>query len=227
MRAVRIALVIAGLLLAAAEVGARVTPPPFSRVSIGRVDTAKAEMLRDPAHAMQEAERARLLAHGIGDPGQRALALATADWLRGEGASRPASMRPRRRRSPVRCTRRAKGHRSPTFTAISCCPPGGWIPMAGRIADALSTYQGAYRIFQHLNDMRGQARALVQIANLYLDAKDYVSALRYLEQARAIYRGDDSLRMVILNNRSVTLSELGRVDDALDQLRDAAASPGR
>ena len=88
MRAVRIALVIAGLLLAAAEVrgqsNATAIQPAFDRA----VDTAKAEMLRDPARAMQEAERARLLAHGIGDPGQRSLALATADWLRGEGASR-------------------------------------------------------------------------------------------------------------------------------------------
>ncbi len=223
MRAVRIALVIAGLLLAAAEVrgqsNATAIQPAFDRA----VDTAKAEMLRDPAHAMQEAERARLLAHGIGDPGQRALALATADWLRGEGASRLGQHEAAKVAiAGALHTARQRAPQSDLYGNL-LLSAGGLDTDGGRIADALGTYQGAYRIFQHLNDMRGQARALVQIANLYLDAKDYVSALRYLEQARAIYRGDDSLRMVILNNRSVTLSELGRVDDALDQLRDAAS----
>ncbi|MEJ8631622.1 tetratricopeptide repeat protein [Sphingomonas sp. I4] len=98
---------------------------------------------------------------------------------------------------------------------------GGLNRTDGKIAEALSSYQSAHRVFQQLNDTRGQAKALVQIADLYNDGKDFTSALRYLEQASSTYRGDDSFRLAILNNRSLTLAELDRPGEALVQLREA------
>ncbi|WP_322964200.1 ATP-binding protein [Sphingomonas fuzhouensis] len=220
MRVIRIGLVVAALLVAAGEIRAQGGHAPsglFERA----VDAAKAEMLRDPAAAVRQAQKARSLADGIAEPGQRGLALATADWLQGEGALRQGD----------RATARAAiGQALPVAYRLApqsdlygnvLLSKGSLDTDSGNIAGALSAYQSAYRVFQHLNDARGQARALAQIANLYIDAKDFASALRYLEQARATYRGDDALRMVILNNRSVTLGELGRPEDALVQLREA------
>lgn len=223
MRAVRIALVVAALLVAAGEVRSQTVANTPQSTFDRAVDAAKTEMLRDPLLAVQQANQARQFAERIHDPEQRSLALATADWLRGEGASRLGKHEMAKTAiAGALATARQKAPRSELYGNL-LLSLGGLATDDGKIAEALDTYHSAYRIFQHLSDARGQTRALVQIANLYLDAKDYVSALRYLEQARAVYRGDDSLRMVILNNRSVTLSELGRANDALDQLREAGS----
>jgi signal transduction histidine kinase/CheY-like chemotaxis protein len=187
------------------------------------VNTAKAEMLRDPGAAIRQAQKARFLAHRIAVPEQRELALATADWLQGEGALRQGD--------PI-AAGAAIGHALPVVRRLApqsdlygnvLLSKGSLDTDSGNIAGALNAYQSAYRVFQYLSDARGQARALAQIANLYIDGKDFASALRYLEQARATYRGDDALRMVVLNNRSVTLGELGRPEDALVQLREAGS----
>jgi len=220
MRAVRIALVVAALL--AAGLGSRgraetVPPPGFDRA----IEAAKAEMLRDPAVAIQKAEVARQSAGRMADADQRALALATTDWLRGEGASRLGDNRKARAAiSGALVTARRLAPQSDLYGNL-LLSQGSLDMDTGNIAAALQSFQGAYRVFQHLNDPRGQARALVQIANLYINGKDFASALRYLEQARTTYQGDDALRMVVLNNRSLTLGELGRTEDALAQLREA------
>ncbi|WP_314374795.1 ATP-binding protein [Sphingomonas paucimobilis] len=216
MRALRVAIVALALLIAGAEARASVSPA-FDAA----VDAAKAEMLRDPDQAITQAERARRIAERIDQAQPRALALATAGWLRGEARIR------------LRDDRAARADILDALAIAQKLAPGSELhgnvllskgsldTDSGNIAGALTSYQFAYRVFQHREDPRGQARALVQIANLYIDGKDYASALRYLEQARATYLGDDSLRMVILNNRSITLGELGRVADSLVQLRDA------
>lgn len=100
---------------------------------------------------------------------------------------------------------------------------GGIAAAQLRVAEALVFYQQSHKIYRFLGDERGQAMALVVIAALYSDAKDYAGALRYLDQARQDYRVDDSLSMVILNNRAVTFGELGRYKDAEVQLRGALA----
>ncbi len=100
---------------------------------------------------------------------------------------------------------------------------GGIAAAQLRVAEALVFYQQSHKIYRFLGDERGQAMALVIIAALYSDAKDYAGALRYLDQARQDYRVDDSLSMVILNNRAVTFGELGRYKDAEVQLRGALA----
>ncbi|WP_230482999.1 ATP-binding protein [Sphingomonas sp. Leaf21] len=222
MRALRIALIVAALLAAGLETRAHsaTTPQPvFDRA----IAAAKTEMLRDPAVAIQQAEAARRYARGFADADQRALALATADWLRGEGASRTGDNDTARLAiTDALATARRLAPQSDLYGNV-LLSKGSLDTEGGNIAAALDSYQAAYRVFQRLSDSRGQARALVQIANLYIDAKDFTSALRYLGQARTTYRGDDALRMVVLNNRSVTLDELGRTEDALVQLREVAA----
>ncbi|MDZ7282006.1 ATP-binding protein [Sphingomonas sanguinis] len=221
MRAVRIALVIAALLVAAGEVrGQTVSAPPQPTLDQA-LNAAKAEMLRDPARAMQSADKARRAALAIGDERRRTLALATADWLRGESAVRLG--RSEDAKAAIAAAIQAARGLDPHSDLMGniLLTQGGLARADGGIAEALNAYQSAYRAFQRLNDTRGQAKALVQIADLYNDAKDFTSALHYLEQASGAYRGDDSLRLAILNNRSLTLGELSRPGDALIQLREA------
>ncbi len=220
MRAFRLALIFIALVVAGAQARAAAAPPlplPYSRA----IDAAKTDMLRDPALAMRSADAARVAAAAIPDSDDRMLAFATADWLHGESAVRMGR------------TGEAKGAIAEAYRIARTLSPksdlmanillsqGGLNRADGEIADALNAYQSAHRVFQQLNDPRGQAKALVQIADLYNDAKDFTSALRYLEQASSTYRGDDMFRLAILNNRALTLAEMGRTADALTQLREA------
>ncbi|MET4895551.1 ATP-binding protein [Sphingomonadaceae bacterium jetA1] len=215
MRAVRIALVAVALLIAAR--GARAeTDTPFDREV-----AAKADMLRDPAGAIGHADHARRAAAHIAPAKQRAIALATADWLTGEAGIRMGRQADAYAAISSALNTAARLEPRSALYGNVLLSKGGLDAGRGDIAAALRSYQSAYRVFQALNDPRGQARALVQIADLYNNAKDYGSALRYLEQARTTYRGDDALRLAILNNRSLTLGELSRTGDALAQLHDA------
>lgn len=219
MRAVRYGLIALALVLAGAESRAAAAVPPlaYSRA----IDAAKTDMLRDPALALQSAQTAREAAGRIVDERERALAFATADWLHGESAVRLGrSDEAKGAIAAALATARTLAPRSDLMANI-LLSKGGLDRADGRIADALNAYQSAHRVFQQLNDPRGQAKALVQIADLYNDAKDFASALRYLEQASGTYRGDDSFRLAILNNRALTLTEMARTADALVQFRAA------
>ncbi|WP_156168501.1 hypothetical protein, partial [Methanoculleus sediminis] len=83
MALVALAILLTGMEARGAEI-APALPPLYARA----IDQAKAEMLRDPALALRNAEAARRAAAIMSDPRQRTLALATADWLRGESAVR-------------------------------------------------------------------------------------------------------------------------------------------
>lgn len=220
MRAVRFALIFIALVMAGAQLRAA-SEPAMPAVYTQAIDTAKSDMLRDPAQAMRSADTARRAAHTIADGRQRALALATADWLYGEGASRMG--RPDDAKGVIAGALKSVRALAPKSDLMAnlLLSQGGLDRADGKIAEALNAYQSAHRVFQQLNDTRGQAKALVQIADLYNDGKDFTSALRYLEQASSTYRGDDSFRLAILNNRSLTLGELGRPAEALIQLREA------
>ncbi len=98
---------------------------------------------------------------------------------------------------------------------------GGLDSAQGRVGAALESYQAAYRIFHKMGIERSQAMALVQIAILYFDAKDYTSSLRYLRQARRDYRVDDALSLAILNNTALVLEDDGQRLAAVKQLQEA------
>jgi signal transduction histidine kinase len=90
----------------------------------------------------------------------------------------------------------------------------------GAVASALADYQAAYRIYQHANDLRGQAMALLSIGALYRQGADYDAALRYYDQAIGAYAADPLLLVSLLNNRGNVLTEMGRYQPALaDQRR--------
>ncbi len=98
---------------------------------------------------------------------------------------------------------------------------GGIATSRGDVAEALSYYQGAHKVFQRLDETRSQARALIQIAILYYGANDWASALRYYGQALDTYDADPGLSCSIYNGRGNALKELGRYEEAQEEFNKA------
>ncbi|MGE7206566.1 tetratricopeptide repeat-containing sensor histidine kinase [Sphingomonas sp. NPDC019816] len=216
MRALRVGIVALALLIAGAEARASI-PPSFDRA----VEAAKAAMLRDPGLVIEHAEQAKRVAAAMQPGDERSLAFATTDWLKGESQIRlnhHAQAATLINRAVTTVRRLAP--RSELYGNL-LLSRGAIERERSNIAGALSAYQSAHRVFQQLNNARGQARALVQIADLYNDAQDFTSALHYLELASTTYQGDDVFRLAILNNRAQTLGGLSRVQDALLQFQNA------
>ena len=100
---------------------------------------------------------------------------------------------------------------------------GGLDAIRGNVASSLRAYQSAYRIFEILKETRSQAVALVYIAALYSDGRDYDTALRYTAQAAEVHSGDPDLLNAIRNNRGVIFNDTGRYREAETEFNEALA----
>jgi len=76
------------------------------------------------------------------------------------------------------------------------------------VALALADFHEAFHLFRRFHDDRSQAKALLNIAYLYFEAKDYGSVLKYTLQAKQIFQGDPMIALTIHNNRALALTEL-------------------
>jgi signal transduction histidine kinase len=187
---------------------------PSAAVSYdGIVADAKAMMLVDPAQAIRRAKQAEQLADRLPQDRQMA-ARATAQWLQGEAylrSNKIAQAKPLIERATR--TLQAAGDRSKLMGDV-LLSSGGVNTALADVTTALANYQSAHNIFRDIGETRSRAIALLSIAGLYIDAKDYRNALRYYEQAIQVYRGDPSLLLSIHNNRAGALTELKRYADA-------------
>jgi signal transduction histidine kinase len=77
-----------------------------------------------------------------------------------------------------------------------------------KVALALADFHEAFHLFRRFYDDRSQAKALLNIAYLYFEAKDYGSVLKYTLQAKQIFQGDPMIALTIHNNRALALTEL-------------------
>ncbi|WCM29316.1 ATP-binding protein [Sphingomonas sp. QA11] len=196
------------------------------------VADAKAMMLVDPGKTIERAkaaeEEARTL-HGR----RRIIAVATAQWLQGEAYLRLNDLG---QAQPLidRAYAAVAGGGAPTkLKGDILLSRGGLHTAKADVAAALADYQAAHAVFRDLGETRSRAVALLSIALLYQEAKDYANGLRYSSQAMEVYRGDPSLLLAIYNNRGVCLKELDRFAEAEKQFNEALAlartmkSPGR
>jgi len=196
------------------------------------VAVAKAMMLVDPGKTIEKAKAAEGEARTLHGR-RRIIAVATAQWLQGEAYLRLNDL----------------GHAQPLIDRAYGAVAGGGAPTKLKgdillsrgglhtakadVAAALSDYQAAHAVFRDLGETRSRAVALLSIALLYQEAKDYANGLRYSSQAMEVYRGDPSLLLAIYNNRGVCLKELDRFAGAEKQFNEALAlartmkSPGR
>ena len=177
-------------------------------------ERAKAAMLVDPAVAAADARRAEPIAATLPTESARRRALATALWLQAEALyrledlTRSAPLAARALSLVQTAAPNSKLHADILLTRGS---------INGRqlhVAQALTDFQGAHRLFRRNGDPRREAIALICMANLYFDAKDYNSALRYLDEALDAYRADPGLAYAIHNTRGLVLQDQEKFPEA-------------
>ncbi len=94
--------------------------------------------------------------------------------------------------------------------------------MQDRAADALSSFQQAYRVFEKLREPRSQSIALQNIGALYTSAHDGNRAERYYKQAALTFSKDTLLSLSLHNSRGNILLDLRRYPEAEAEYKAAA-----
>jgi len=185
------------------------------------VTATKEAITTDPNQGLRSAIGAERLASRFSSADARGRALATARWLEGEANIRLDRLD---RASAAIADARSLARRVMPGSKLE----GDVLLSSGTIhgqraepAMALRDFHDAHEIYRAINDSRARARALLYIGLLYGDAKDFASALKYLNQALEIADGDPDLLLSIDNNRAVALQELGRLSEADIEFRRA------
>jgi signal transduction histidine kinase/CheY-like chemotaxis protein len=183
---------------------------------------AKAAMMVDPRQTIAKAQAAQAVAARL-PAAQRVAAVATTQWLQGEAYLR---LNDTAHAGPLILQAQAAvaNARRPTkLNGDILLSLGGYHTAIADVADALDDYQRAHNIFRDIGETRFRAIALLQIALLYQEAKDWTNALKYYDQARDVYHGEPQLLMAIYNDRGNALKEIGRYAEADAQFSEALA----
>jgi signal transduction histidine kinase len=200
-----------------------VSAPALAQQQVADKLTAdsKAAMMAEPERALALATEAERRAAVIADPADRAVATATALWLqsealirsRDEKAAAPRITKALRVLAGVQAPGKLRGDLLLSLAGVQ--------QAQSRPAEAMASMQQAFRIFGAAGEKRSQSMALLSIAALYNEAKDYVSAEKYFRQAADTYEGDPQLLLFLYNNRGTTLLQLGRGGEATTQFQQA------
>lgn len=185
------------------------------------IGDAKSTMQTDPDAAVRKASMAEVLARQITAGRPRGIAIATAQWLRGEAYLRLDQTDHAAPLIEGALAVVARLDRGSSLQANILLSRGGVHSSQGQVGAALSDYQAAHNIFRREADTRNRAKALMLIGGLYGDGNDSVTALRYLDQALEVYSGDPGLLISIYNNRGSYFKDLGRYAESEGQYRRA------
>lgn len=178
-----------------------------------QISAAKSAMMVDPSTALARSTEALATARSAPEA-DRAIQLATAEWLQGE-----ALMRLGRTQEAVPVIDHALG-------VVSSATPNtklhgdltmaqaGVMAMTGKVVPALENFQRAFKIFSAAGDTRGQAKALQNIGSIYQEAGDYERVLQYYAQSAEVHKADPALLVSAYNNQANALKELGRLPEA-------------
>ncbi|MDB5712551.1 MAG: histidine kinase [Sphingomonas bacterium] len=186
------------------------------------VADAKAAMMVDPHQTIAKAQAAQVVARRV-PSAQRVAAIATTQWLQGEAYLR---LDDAKHAGPlIQQALAAVGNARPAtkLNGDILLSLGGYHTAIADVANALDDYQRAHNIFRDIGETRSRAVALLYIALLYQEAKDWTNALKYYDQVRDVYHGEPQLLLQIYNNRGNALKEIGRYAEAEAQFREALA----
>lgn len=181
-----------------------------------QITASRQAMLTNPNEAFVRAVMAERLAARASKPTVRRLGLAYARWLGGEALLR---MDRAMAAIPLAASAEtiAKFDGQQKLLGDVLLTKGGIFGEQVRSVDALQAYQAAHRAFLAAGDARGQAIALQNIANLYLDGGDFQNADRYYSQSEQVDIDDPVLLLTLYNNRATGLLLSKRHGEAIQE----------
>ena len=168
------------------------------------IENAKSNMMVDPPAALAAAE----LAESLVSSDMHSLDIATAMWLQGEALTR------------MNRPQDAAAILDAAINTIESTKQGSKLHAdlqrarantAGMMSDyatALTNFQSAHDIYLKTGDMRSQAMALLNIANIHADARNYTKAITYYDMAGEVYSDDPQIDLSRLNNLATAHREL-------------------
>ncbi|RYY42044.1 MAG: tetratricopeptide repeat protein, partial [Sphingomonadales bacterium] len=227
MRFVALFIIMAAFGASPAAAQPRPAPVPHS-ASYTRFEAAVAEaktaMMGDPEQALAKSEIALARARELAPSAQREIAIATAEWLKGESfmfLNQSDKAVPAIKAALERVERSAPRSKLHGDLMRS---RGAIAAMKGNAVAAMEDYQRAHDIFREAGEVRSQAIALQDIGQIYSDAGDYARTLEYYSQAAELYDKEPAFRLTSHNNRAEVLRKLGRYGEAEADFREALKS---
>lgn len=182
---------------------------------LGETDSAKQNMMSDPAKALDHAQKAGDLTKQFAASTRKQEAKAISLWLQSEALIR---------------INRATEARPLLYTALELVGDSvvetklvGDLRLAlarvsrqtGEVGVALKSLHRAHDTFAQLGETRSQAMVLQGIGSIYNDARSFERALEYFERADEIYPSDQALELSAANNSANVLKELKRYPVAI------------
>ena len=206
-------LALAALLATIGSTPVAAAAPSIQQAFDAKIADTKASMMSDPEVALGAARRASAIAKSLPDA-QARLAMITSAWLEGEALTRlnhpdraaPIIAKALEAVAVLQPKSKLHGDLLKSSAAIAS--------KTGKIQDALPMLHQAFEIYQTLGEARSQAIILQNIGSLYYDGHDYNGALRYYDQAQAIYKEDPALTVSSHTNRGNALKEMGKFAEA-------------
>ncbi|WP_420432947.1 EAL domain-containing protein [Hyphobacterium sp.] len=178
------------------------------------VEESRSSMMRDPAAALAQAQRAERMVPVSLDGSLEATALATTSWLQAEALTRlgrPDEARP----IAERALELLGEDPAPTkLYADILLSVGRTLKLGGEHGRALDFFQSAYDVYVEIDEPRSQAIVLQSIGSIYNDARQYQRAIEYFEDATERYH-DTSLDLAAFNNLGNAYTALSEFEPAL------------
>ena len=189
----------------------------------GKLGQAKAAMIVDPKKVLRIIAEARAEIGRERSTRDLQLATAHAGWLESEALSRLGELARAEKVageavvSVERLAPNSKLHADILLTQ------GAIALDQNHVRRAFELFRRAHQLFERLGETRAQAIALQNIGTIYQFAGDQRSVLRYYEEASDLFPGDTGLAQTAANNLGTAYKELGELDRADAQYRQALA----
>ena len=180
-------------------------------------------MLSNPQNVLGGLANAEDLTRRVVPSRERALALATLFWLRGEAYLRVGDLANAQKSLNSGLVAISAHHEPLVLRANLLLSEGVVYRSANAAGKALGRFQQACSVFNELNDTNGLSKSLQNIAFLYYEANDNSRAEKYLKQAAQYNLSDESMLVSLHNSRGNVLLSSERYGEALSEYEQALA----
>lgn len=178
------------------------------------IDSAKTNMMSNPAKALEFAQRAQDLTEHFGTSIHKPESIATSLWLRSEAlmrVNRTSEVRPLLDQALDLVKEAGTETKLVGDLRLALARASR---QTGDVEIALKSLHKAHETFATLGEARSQAMVLQGLGSIYADARSFEQALEYYDRANRAYPADLSLELSATNNSANILKEVGNYDEA-------------